>query len=167
MAFPFPFDLPLAPPFAPLPLLKPGKSLRFVSLPLGEDPDSLVKTRSRGGFETLLGKAQPLVDVIIDLEVGGNKFTTPEQRASLESKLNNHIKCISDRSIQYHYQQRIRNQLRIIFGKEDGISSHNKLPNNKNRFIKTNSLVPRGDLTAMRERQEKVLISILINHNEP
>ena len=149
-----------------LPLLKPGKSLRFVSLPLGEDPDSLVKTRSRGGFETLLGKAQPLVDVIIDLEVGGNKFTTPEQRASLESKLNNHIKRISDRSIQYHYQQRIRNQLRIIFVKEDGISSHNKLPNNKNRFIKTNSLVPRGDLTAMRERQEKVLISILINHNE-
>jgi len=149
-----------------LPLLKPGKSLRFVSLPSGEDPDSLLKMRSREGFETLLAKARPLVDIIMDLELGGNSFYTPEQRASLESKLNNHIQHISDRSIQYHYQQRIRNQLRIIFSKEDGTGSGNKSPNKKNRFLKTNSLSPRGDLAAMRERQEKVLISILINHNE-
>ena len=149
-----------------LPLLKPGKSLRFASLPSGEDPDSLLKTRSREGFETLLAKARPLVDIIMDLELGGNSFYTPEQRASLESKLNNHIQHISDRSIQYHYQQRIRNQLRIIFSKEDGTGSGNKSPNKKNRFLKTNSLSPRGDLAAMRERQEKVLISILINHNE-
>lgn len=149
-----------------LPLLKPGKSLRFVSLPSGEDPDSLLKMRSREGFETLLAKARPLVDIIMDLELGGNSFYTPEQRASLESKLNNHIQHISDRSIQYHYQQRIRNQLRIIFSKEDGSGSRNKSPNKKNRFLNTNSLSPRGDLAAMRERQEKVLISILINHNE-
>tara|TARA_B110000116_G_scaffold131258_1_gene113916 strand:- start:4585 stop:6390 length:1806 start_codon:yes stop_codon:yes gene_type:complete len=149
-----------------LPLLKPGKSLRFVSLPPGEDPDSLLKTRSCEEFEALLAKAQPLVDIIMELELGANSYSTPEQRASLERKLNNHIQHISDRSIQYHYQQRIRKQLRIFFSNADGARSGNKLGNKNNRFLNSNSLGPRGDLTAMRERQERVLISILINHNE-
>ncbi|MCZ6511456.1 MAG: DNA primase, partial [Alphaproteobacteria bacterium] len=148
-----------------LPLLQPGKSLRFVTLPAGEDPDSLVRARSRAGFEALLAKARPLVDVIWTLEVGAGKFATPEQRAALERKLNEHVSQIADRGVQYHYQQRMREHLRGLFGRNEGRQGGSGWRNRADRRLPPANLRPRGDLAALREGQERVLISILINHN--
>lgn len=47
-----------------LPLLKPGKTLRFMGLPAGEDPDSLVQSRGADGFRHIMGSARQLADVI-------------------------------------------------------------------------------------------------------
>ena len=148
-----------------LPLLQPGKSLRFVTLPAGEDPDSLVRARSRAGFEALLAKARPLVDVIWTLEVGAGKFATPEQRAALERKLNEHVSQIADRGVQYHYQQRMREHLRGLFGRNEGRQGGSGWRNRADRRLPPANLRPRGDLAALRVGQERVLISILINHN--
>src|SRR5207248_10671704 len=41
-----------------LPLLRPGQSLRFVSLPAGEDPDSVIRQSGRGTFEQMLAAAR-------------------------------------------------------------------------------------------------------------
>jgi len=153
-----------------LPLLQPGKSLRFVTLPAGEDPDSLVRARSRAGFEALLAKARPLVDVIWTLEASAGRFDTPEQRAALERKLNEHVSQIADRGVQYHYQQRIREQLRALFGRKSGQGGRSRGgPGSRGpaeRRAPPANLRPRGDLTALREQQERVLLSIIINHNE-
>jgi DNA primase len=43
-----------------LPLLRNGKSLRFLSLPAGEDPDSLIRTRGADAIRRSLDLAQPL-----------------------------------------------------------------------------------------------------------
>src|SRR6202030_3527688 len=43
-----------------LPLLKPGKSLRFVSLPEGHDPDDLVRAGGREAVEEVISAARPL-----------------------------------------------------------------------------------------------------------
>lgn len=153
-----------------LPLLQPGKSLRFVTLPAGEDPDSLVRARSRAGFEALLAKARPLADVIWTLEAGAGRFDTPEQRAALERKLNEHVSQIADRGVQYHYQQRIREHLRALFGRKTGPGAKSRggagFGGPPDRRAPPANLRPRGDLTALREGQERVLLSIIINHNE-
>ena len=153
-----------------LPLLQPGKSLRFVTLPAGEDPDSLVRARSRAGFEALLAKARPLVDVIWALEVGAGKFATPEQRAALERKLKEHVSQIADRGVQYHYQQRIREHLRTLFGRKQGQGARfrggSRSVDPAERRAPPANLSPRGDLTANRDNLERTLLSILINHNE-
>ena len=47
-----------------MPLLKPGKTLRFMGLPSGEDPDSLVQSRGADGFRHLLDNARQLADVV-------------------------------------------------------------------------------------------------------
>src|SRR5438067_1644370 len=43
-----------------LPLLQPGRSLRFASLPSGEDPDSLIRGGGPAAFVEVLASAQPL-----------------------------------------------------------------------------------------------------------
>src|SRR5690606_40331912 len=44
-----------------LPLLKPGFSLRFVTLPAKEDPDSLIRTQGSAAMRRLIEQAAPLV----------------------------------------------------------------------------------------------------------
>lgn len=51
---------------ATLPKLVPGKQARFLFLPEGEDPDSLVRTQGADRFNDLLEQAQPLSDFFFD-----------------------------------------------------------------------------------------------------
>src|SRR5438105_1020529 len=56
-----------------LPLLAPGKSLKFVSLPEGHDPDDLVRAGGREAVEEIIGVARPLAHVLWtrETEAGG------------------------------------------------------------------------------------------------
>src|SRR5262249_55755295 len=47
-----------------LPLIKPGKSLRFAALPDGQDPDELARSGGRDAIEDVLSAARPLADVL-------------------------------------------------------------------------------------------------------
>ncbi len=49
-----------------LPLLQDGRSVNYVFLPQGEDPDSLVRQSGAQGFESYLNQAQPLSDFLFD-----------------------------------------------------------------------------------------------------
>lgn len=49
-----------------LPLLQDGRSLKFVFLPDGEDPDSLVRARGASGFSELLDNAQDFGDFLFE-----------------------------------------------------------------------------------------------------
>jgi DNA primase len=49
-----------------LPVLKEGHELRFLFLPEGEDPDSLVRKEGKAGFETRLDEASPLSRYFFD-----------------------------------------------------------------------------------------------------
>ncbi|MFH7566332.1 DNA primase [Oceanimonas smirnovii] len=49
-----------------LPLMQDGRSLRFVFLPDGEDPDSLVRTQGKPAFEQLLDNAQDFGDFLFE-----------------------------------------------------------------------------------------------------
>src|SRR3546814_2498700 len=42
-----------------LPLLRPGFSLAFATLPAGQDPDDIVRARGATGLPALLAEAQP------------------------------------------------------------------------------------------------------------
>ena len=51
---------------ATLPRLREGRQARFLFLPEGEDPDSLVRGQGRAAFESLLASAQPLSEYFFD-----------------------------------------------------------------------------------------------------
>lgn len=48
-----------------LPLLSQGRQVQFMFLPQGEDPDTIVRTEGRAGFEARLEKATPLSDYLL------------------------------------------------------------------------------------------------------
>jgi len=94
-----------------LPLLRPGRSLRFASLPSGEDPDSIIRTSGRGAFDGLLTAARPLSMTLWDFELRGKRVDTPERRADLERRLMEHVAHISDRTVQAEYRRFFRERL--------------------------------------------------------
>jgi DNA primase len=94
-----------------LPLLRPGQSLRLVSLPAGEDPDSVVRQGGRGIFEQILSAARPLSTVLWESELGASRADTPERRAALERRLMDQIGLIADRTVQAEYRRFVRDGL--------------------------------------------------------
>ena len=60
-----------------LPLLKPGKSLKFAALPDGQDPDDLARSGGRAAIEDVLAAARPLAHVLWARESEAGPFDTP------------------------------------------------------------------------------------------
>jgi len=71
---------------AALPTMEDGRQARFLFLPEGEDPDSLVRSKGTAAFEQLLSTAQPLGDYLFDNLSSGIDLNSLEGRARL-SKL--------------------------------------------------------------------------------
>lgn len=151
-----------------LPLLKPGKTLRFMGLPSGEDPDSLVRSRGADGFRHLLDNARQLADVVWQTEIAAARHDTPERRADLERRINIRISAIADEGVKYHYQQSFRQRLRDLFFRPRGGGAGFKGAKGGYWGRKKPELAPglgaRGDIGAMKAMQERALIATLINH---
>src|SRR5215470_10154651 len=98
-----------------LPLLKPGKSLRFASLPEGNDPDDLVRAGGRAAVEDVLAGGRPLAHMLWMRETEAGGFDTPERRAALEARLAAVMAGIGEESVRRHYRQEFENRLRSLF----------------------------------------------------
>ncbi|MBW0145088.1 DNA primase [Sphingomicrobium clamense] len=88
-----------------LPLLGPERSLSFVTLPDGQDPDDVVKQGGAGAFEKILEDAEPLVERLWREERDATELVTPEQRAALKMRLWSHAKSIQDPSLSQLYRE--------------------------------------------------------------
>jgi DNA primase len=94
-----------------LPLLKPGKSLRFMALPAGEDPDTLVQGRGAPAFQALIAHAEPLSEIVWRQETAGKPADTPERRARIEAALMQRAAGITDPTVQQYYRREWRDRL--------------------------------------------------------
>ncbi|HEY4635180.1 MAG TPA: DNA primase, partial [Rhodospirillales bacterium] len=94
-----------------LPILVPGKGLRFVELPAGEDPDTLVRARGAAAMAELLQAARPLSEVIWQIETRGRRIATPEERAGLDARFRELTQRISDETVRRHYQSAYRGRV--------------------------------------------------------
>jgi DNA primase len=88
-----------------LPHLEPGQSLRFVFLPNGEDPDSVLRGQGAEPMRAALAKAQGLADMLWAGETEGQDLSTPERRAGLEADLERLVKTIRDGKIADYYRR--------------------------------------------------------------
>jgi DNA primase len=101
-----------------LPLLKPGKSLRFALLPEGQDPDDLARSGGRGAIEEVIGAARGLSDMIWSREIEGGSFGTPERRAALEARIGELSGGIRDEVVRRYYRQEFAERLQRSFAPE-------------------------------------------------
>ncbi len=102
-----------------LPLLTPGKSLRFAVLPEGKDPDDMVKEEGRAGFDEVIKNARGLAEMVWSREADRGVYDTPESKAELEKRFRQIVSVIQDDSIKHHYQQDIRDRLRGFFSNKN------------------------------------------------
>ena len=154
-----------------LPLLVPGKSLRFVILPAGEDPDSLVQKHGREAMERLIDKAAPLVDTIWAHLILDADISTPERRAGLEKKVFGFLNDIEDDNVKKLYRSEFGRRLRDIFwqaqqterGKKYSGKTKTFLPTRQTNFKKTPIALGAGE-KAVTERMEQILVLTMVNH---
>jgi DNA primase len=88
-----------------LPMLTPERSLRFATLPGGDDPDSLVRKGGAGSFQAVLDAAQSPSDALYEIVRGEVGDATPEKRAAFRSRLNEACGRISDKSLAGEYRR--------------------------------------------------------------
>jgi DNA primase len=93
-----------------LPLLAPGRSLRFALLPPGKDPDDLLREGGSDALGQVLARARPLADVAWDSLRAAHDLSTPERRAGLEKAIDALVGAIADRAVQGHYRQDLRDR---------------------------------------------------------
>jgi DNA primase len=98
-----------------LPLIKPGKSLKFAGLPDGQDPDDLARSGGRDAIADVLGSAQPLAQMLWQRESEQGGFDTPERRAALEARINEVTQTIADETVRRYYRQDFTARLRTHF----------------------------------------------------
>jgi len=96
-----------------LPHLRPGFSVQFAFLPEGLDPDDLIRQYGAPAFQDILDtRLSPLFDVLIEREERqGEPALTPEQRASLDARLQALVARIADRGVRAQYERELRETL--------------------------------------------------------
>ena len=88
-----------------LSLLGPERTLRFVELPAGQDPDDIVRSGGRDALEGLLAEPEPLVNRLWRHELAAQPLSTPEARAGLRQRLIEHSQAIGDQALGRLYRE--------------------------------------------------------------
>jgi DNA primase len=150
-----------------LPLLVPDRSLRFASLPSGEDPDSLLRGFGASALRRVLDQALPLVEVLWQGRAAGRRFDTPERRAALRQDLLREIERIADAGVREAYRSDVLSRYDALFGRArrgsgGGRSSRSQAPGRFLPGVATALRRPPPDL--LRQRPEQVLLAMAINH---
>jgi DNA primase len=88
-----------------LPLLRPGHSLQFVTLPAGMDPDDLLKARGRDALEALLAVPESLLEMVWRHERDMGPLASPEDKAGLKARLLAHVDAVQHPDIRPLYRR--------------------------------------------------------------
>ena len=94
-----------------LPLLKGGRSLAFVTLPDGQDPDDLVRGGGRAALDALVAMAEPLVARLYRAARGPDAPTGPEAKAAVRERLDALAATIADRELSRDFARALRDRL--------------------------------------------------------
>lgn len=106
-----------------LPILEPGRTLMFVFLPEGEDPDTFVKKEGREAFLKLTNAPKTLEEVLWQDVTAGMDLTVADQRASVDAAIGSLMSEISNSTIQTHLRRALKDRL-WQSGRSGGKQSH-------------------------------------------
>ena len=98
-----------------LPLLRPGCSLRILSLPQGQDPDDVIRQHGPEHFLQLAEGAEPLHGFLWRTTLEGSDASTPERRAGLRQALRDIANEIGDTEIRALYHNQFRENFNAAF----------------------------------------------------
>lgn len=98
-----------------LPRLEAGKTLRFALLPLGSDPDDLIRAGGTGAMRDVLQSAVPLSDHIWQKAIEARPIDTPERRADFDQRIRALLGRIENKDVRAHYRDAYREKRQELF----------------------------------------------------
>lgn len=146
-----------------LPLLAPGKSLSFIALPPGQDPDDIARSGGLAAIEALIDRAQPLERFLFSLELEEYQpLDTPERRAALLARLDELAAEIADNNISRDYRQTWRNRFYELRSRQPAVRQAPKSGRARgNRSFTPPPLRPETRAAAGRSTEELVMEGII------
>lgn len=109
-----------------LPLLTPGKSVRFALLPSGQDPDDVIRQKGADALRQLLAGSISMADMIWK-QVANGLHQSPDALAAAEARLQKQAETIEHSMVKQHYLQYFRQQLRAFRHSKTGTATLAKL----------------------------------------
>ncbi len=101
--------------------LAPDRSLKFLSLPEKDDPDSLIRREGPKTFASRLDGAKPISAALYDMLAEGTVRTTPEARAAFRQRLIEVSNRIPDKTLAAEYRSML---LERFFAERRGKPGH-------------------------------------------
>ncbi|GIX14067.1 MAG: DNA primase [Paracoccaceae bacterium] len=152
-----------------LPLLEPGRSLRFATLPPGQDPDDLIRAGGAQAMQAVIDAAQPMIDLLWARETEDRPLDTPEQRAAFELALRRIAARIAHPALRAHYADALRARARALLRppRPDGMRGPRRHRGTDGATPAARaSALARGDLgpAALARPREAAILMGCINH---
>ncbi|ABU75655.1 DNA primase [Cronobacter sakazakii] len=97
-----------------LPYMTDGRQLRFMFLPDGEDPDTLVRQEGKAAFEARMEQAQPLSTFLFNNLLPQVDLSTPDGRAQLSTLALPLISQVPGETLRIYLRQELGNKLGIL-----------------------------------------------------
>ncbi|MEO0392920.1 MAG: DNA primase [Pseudomonadota bacterium] len=95
-----------------LPQVQPDRTVRFTTMPDGEDPDSLLQQGGKAGLLACLEQTDSLADKLWQMEVSQRSLDTPEAWAGLQAGLDKQIGTIEHQELRRFYGQEFQSRVR-------------------------------------------------------
>lgn len=131
-----------------LPLLRAGKTFKFVHFPLGQDPDEMIRAGKGEEIRFLMNKALNLVDWLWEGALEFNSFDTPEEKANIIKMLLEKVDLIKDEVVKKFYIYEIRERQKLFY----------------KRTFRPQQAPSISLMEPAQKKREKFLVAILLNH---
>jgi DNA primase len=137
--------------------LAPDRSLKFLSLPEKDDPDSLIRREGFNGFKSRLDGARPISAALYDMLAEGGVRTTPEARASFRQRLVDVAGRIPDKGLAAEYRSMLLSRFFDEGRQKPGAKTAKKT-------VFTRAALMDG--TESNLRRARLMLSTLLSHPE-
>ncbi|AGB84211.1 DNA primase [Serratia rubidaea] len=97
-----------------LPYLNDGRQLRFMFLPDGEDPDTLVRQEGKEAFEQRMEQAQPLSTFLFETLLPQVDLSSPDGRTKLSALALPLISQVPGETLRLYLRQQLGNKLGLL-----------------------------------------------------
>jgi DNA primase len=137
-----------------LPLLKPGKTLKFIRFPEGLDPDDYLAQKGSAEFKNLINNTISLESALWAIASEGMTAKTPDSKAKAEKQIMELINKITDPTVKIHYRDHFR---QVLFNERRGAKTQPKVVSNTGKLVSTMGFDPK-------DQNAKQILFLAINH---
>ena len=143
-------------------ILKPGKSLKFILLEDGKDPDNLVSQGKKNQILDLINNAIPMFRVFWNSEIKNLDLESPEKRASFRLSMEKKISLINDKIIQKEYKKSFYIYYNNFFSNKYSNNQKYQINSNHSKLDRLNA--DRVNKKSYASLREKNLIESVFNN---